>query len=356
MRMNTWCTSKINVCGQYAFAAIVALLSILPALGFAQQISGAGATLPQRAYVQWGAAYATQSGVMLRYAGIGSGGGLQAIRDRKADFGATDTPLSEAELTRTGLRQFPTLLSAIVPVVNLPGISSNQLKLDGTTLAQLFTGKITRWNAPEVAKLNPGVRLPALAVSVIYRSDRSGSTALLSGYLANVSADWKIDMGQGQQLRWPVGLGAQGSSGVAEALSKTPGAIAYLDYAEASDRKLHTVSLLNQFNMVVTANRDSIMTATKFAEWRKHQFDTDPTFDVNLINQPGNRAWPIVAATFILLPKQNASATRNREVLKFFEWALTAGDEQLTQLGYYPLPEDVKTLVRSSWRRHFGPA
>ncbi len=322
----------------------------------AQAISGAGATLPQKAYQKWAESYAAQGGKALKYEGIGSGGGIQAIRERKADFGASDIPLKAADLDAAGLRQFPTLLSAIVPVVNLPGVVSNALQLDGPTLAALMSGKITVWNDPAIAKLNPGIRLPQLPVNVVYRGERSGSTALISAYLSSTSPAWKATIGEGQEIKWPVGAPAKGTSGMADAVGKTPGAIGYMDYADALERNLSMVSLRNQFEVLVSANIDTIRGATKFAEWKKNQFDEDPSFDVSLINQPGTKVWPIVTATFILLPKDKKSADRNRDVLKLFEWALNSGDETLAELGYIPLPTAVKTMVKGSWKRHFAEA
>ena len=322
----------------------------------AQSSSGAGATLPQKAYVKWSETFAGQGGKPLKYEGIGSGGGVQAIKERKADFGASDIPLKLAALQDAGLRQFPTLLSAIVPVVNLPYIRANDLKLDGATLADIMSGKIKNWNDPAVRELNPHLelQLPNMPITVIFRADRSGSTALISAFLSSASPAWKSSIGEGQELKWPVGTGVKGTSGMAEAVAKTAGAVGYIDFADVTLRNLTTVSLRNQFNLFVSPTIDTIGGAAKFAEWKKNQFDEDPVFDVSLVNQPGNKVWPIVTATFILLPTDKKSLEKNKDVLKFFDWALSAGDDEVAELGYVPLPPLVKIMVKASWKTHFS--
>lgn len=332
---------------------LFAVGALSPSAAISQDLYGAGATLPLKAYLKWGEGYAAQGGKALKYDGVGSGAGVQAIRERKADFGASDIPLKAEELESAKLRQFPTSLSAIVPVVNLAGVAPNALNLDGATLADLMSGKITSWDDPAIAKLNPALKLPKLRVVVLYRAERSGSTALLSSFLTSASPAWKSAIGEGQELKWPVGSAVKGTSGMAEAVAKTSGSIGYIDYADAVSRGLSTVTLRNQFNFFVSAGSDTIRGATKFAEWKKHQFDEDPTFDVSLINQPGNKVWPIVTATYVILPKERKSVEKNKEVLKLFSWALDSGDDALLKLGYIPLPDSVKSMVKNSWKRHF---
>ena len=323
---------------------------------FAQAVSGAGATLPQKGYLRWSEAYAAQGGGTIHYEGIGSGGGISAVRDKRVDFGASDVPMTRDELETLGFRQFPTLLSAVVPVVNLPGIFANQLRLDGAALAGLMSGKIAKWNDPALASLDPDLKLPALPVSVFYRGERSGTTAVFSAFLSQVSPAWKAAIGEGQQVIWPGGTAVEKTSGMAEAVRKTPGAIGYLDFADAVQNNLALVQLRNPFNAFVKPDMDSIRAATKFAEWRRNQFDEDPTFDTSLINQPGNNAWPITTATFVIVPVKSRDQNKTRETLKFFRWALDSGDNIIVQSGYVPLSDSVKTMVKGSWKKNFFDA
>jgi phosphate transport system substrate-binding protein len=315
----------------------------------AADISGAGATFPYPIYAKWAAAYRGQSGVGLNYQSIGSGGGIKQIKARTVTFGATDKPLNAAELNAAGLVQFPTVVGGDVPVVNIPGIRPGQLILDGPTLANIFLGKIAKWNDPAIAKLNPGLPLPNQAIVVVHRSDGSGTTYIFAHYLSKVSPEWNERVGADTSVDWPVGIGAKGNEGVAGNVAQTSGSIGYVEFAYAKQNRLAHARMVNRDGKVVSPSMQSFQAAAAGANWAG-----TPGFGVMLTNQPGADAWPMAGATFILMYKQPADTAASNTALKFFKWAYASGDAMASGLDYVPLPDSVVQQVEASWKQVQG--
>jgi phosphate transport system substrate-binding protein len=323
----------------------VAALVAAP-VAFAGEITGAGATFPYPVYAKWADAYKTMTGTSLNYQSIGSGGGIKQITAKTVDFGASDMPMKPEELDKEGLKQFPTVIGGDVPVVNLKGINSGELKLTGPVLADIYLGKITKWNDPAIAAFNKGLTLPDQAITVVHRSDGSGTTFIWVNYLSKVSPDWKTKVGEGTSVNWPAGVGGKGNEGVASYVQRIAGAIGYVEYAYALQNKMTTAAVQNRAGDFVQANAESFKAAAAGADWRKA-----PGFYLILTDQPGKGAWPISGATFILMHKVQAKPDVAREVLKFFEWAFGAeGDKLALSLDYVPLPDTVVQQIRTSWK------
>lgn len=333
-------------------AALVAML----VAGFtgsaeAQQITGAGATFPAPVYTKWGAAAKPAIGIQLNYQAIGSGGGQNQILNRTVDFGASDAPMAPDKLQSGTLLQFPTVMGAVVPIVNVPGVQLNALKLTGPVLADIFLGNIVKWNDPKIAALNPGVSLPNLAVAPVHRADGSGTTFVFASYLSAVSPEWKDKVGADTSVSWPAGAGAKGNDGVAATVRNTRGGVGYVENAYATQNRLVTAQLKNKAGEFVTPTMESFTAAASAGDWTNAQ-----NFAVSLIDVPGAGAWPIVSPTFILLPKNPKDATRSANVIKFFDWAYRDGGAIAKQLEYIPLPSSVQDAVRASWRAEIrGP-
>ena len=324
---------------------VAALAAALAAVGTAQaapSISGAGATAPAPIYAKWAETYRAQTGVSLNYQAIGSGGGVKQIQGRTVAFGASDKPLKPNELGP--LMQFPTVVLGVVPVVNLPGVAPGQLKLTGPVLADIFLGKIKRWGDPAIARLNGGLRLPNLPITVVHRSDGSGTSFLYTTYLAAKSPEWAQRVGANDAVQWPTGQGGKGNDGVAAFVKQTAGSIGYVEYTFARANKLEHVSLTNRQNQFVQPTAQSFAAAAAHADWAHA-----PGYYQLLIDQPGGGVWPISGATFILVQKNQENAAAGAEVLKFFDWAYKNGDALATSLDYIPLPAPVKAQVRKSW-------
>jgi phosphate transport system substrate-binding protein len=283
--------------------------------------------------------------VQLNYQAIGSGGGQNQIRNRTVDFGASDAPMSSEQLQQHNLLQFPTVLGSVVPIVNLPGVEIDQLRLTGELLAEIYAGKITKWNDPKLAEANSGVTLPNLAIAPAYRADGSGTTFVFTSYLAAVSADWKGKVGAATSVRWPVGTGARGNDGVAATVRNTRGAIGYVENAYAHTNKLTTTQLRNKAGSFVKPSMESFRAAAANADWAAADFAA------NLIDTGGAESWPIVSPTFILLPKNPQDPARSSNVMKFFDWAYKSGDDMASGLEYIPLPDQVAEAVRAAWAR-----
>lgn len=313
----------------------------------AANITGAGATFPYPIYAKWADAYKKESGTSVNYQSIGSGGGIKQIQAKTVDFGASDMPLKSDELSKHELVQFPTVIGGVVPVVNLPGIASGQLKLSADALADLFLGKIKKWNDPRIVALNPGVKLQALPVSVVHRSDGSGTTFIFSNYLSKVSPAWKTKAGEGTAVKWPTGVGGKGNEGVAAYVQRIKGGIGYVEYAYALQNKMNTAQLKNRDGQFVAANEASFIAAAANAKWNKAS-----GFYEILTDEPGKASWPISGATFILVHKQPANPARSTEVLKFFDWAYSKGDKMALELDYIPLPDNVVKLIQASWKEN----
>jgi phosphate transport system substrate-binding protein len=310
----------------------------------AADISGAGATFPYPIYAKWADVYKKETGNGLNYQSIGSGGGIKQIQNKTVTFGASDMPLKPEELNKHGLVQFPTVIGGDVPVVNLDGIKSADLTLDGATLANIFLGKIAKWDDPAIAKLNPSVKLPSQAIAVIHRSDGSGTTFIWTDYLSKVSTDWKSTVGANTSVQWPVGIGAKGNEGVANNVANTKGSIGYVEYAYAKQNKLTTVNVINKDGKSVAPNSASFQAAAANADWEKAD-----SFYVILTDQPGAGTWPIAGATFILAYKQPQDPAALGEALKFFAWAYAKGGKMAEELDYVPMPEQVIASIQKMW-------
>ena len=319
-----------------AVAVGAALLTSATAAG-AATISGAGATAPAPIYQKWAEAYRAKTGVGLNYQGIGSGGGIKQIEAKTVDFGASDKPLAPADLASHGLMQFPTVIVGITPVVNLPGVTPGEMHLTGPVLAQIYLGNIKRWTDPQIAKLNPGKRFPNLPITVVHRSDGSGTTFLYTSYLKAVSPDWGSKVGASDSVQWPAGQGGKGNDGVAAFVKQTPGSIGYVEYAYAKNNNLAYADMADRDGGIVAPNEQSFTAAAAHANW-----DSASGFAPSLLNQPGAGAWPISGATFILVYKNPPKPAATGEVLKFFDWCYMNGDGMAAQLAYVPLPGAVE--------------
>ena len=326
-----------------AGASLMALsLAATPAL--AMDISGAGATFPYPIYGKWAEAYKAKTGIGLNYQSIGSGGGIKQIEAGTVDFGASDMPLEAKDLDANGLMQFPTVMGGVVPVVNVPGVAAGQLKLTGTVLADIYLGKITKWNDAAIHQLNPSIQLPGSAISVVHRSDGSGTTFIFTHYLSEISPEWQQKVGENTSVSWPVGVGGKGNEGVADYASRLPGAIGYVEYAYALQNKLAHTLLQNRDGQFVAPTAKAFAAAAANADWAKA-----PGFHLLLTNQPGDDSWPISGATFILLHRSRTNLPMAQAVLKFFDWAYAEGDSMAAQLDYVPMPDSVVELIEKAW-------
>lgn len=310
----------------------------------AADITGAGATFPFPIYSKWADAYKKESGNGLNYQSIGSGAGIKQIQAKTVTFGATDAPLTGDDLKKSSLVQWPMVMGGIVPVVNLEGIKPGELVLDGETLANIYLGKIKTWNDPAIAKLNANVKLPSDAITVVRRSDGSGTTFNFTDYLSKVSADWKTKIGSGTAVEWPVGVGAKGNDGVAGNVSQTKNSIGYVEYAYAKQNKLTFADMINAAGKRVAPTTPSFQAAAANADWAK-----SPGYYQILTNEPGDASWPITAATFILMYADPADKAAAADALKFFGWAFDKGDKMAEDLDYIPMPKPVVELIKKTW-------
>jgi phosphate transport system substrate-binding protein len=332
------------------FAVAVLAAAGVNSLASAATLSGAGATFPAPVYAKWAEAYKAQTGTALNYQAIGSGGGKKQIIASTVDFGASDKPLKADELSANGLQQFPTVIGGIVPVVNLPGIAPGGLKLTGKLLSDIFRGVRTKWNDPIIQAYNKGVTLPDLPITVVHRSDGSGTTFLFTSYLSLEAPGWAAGPGANDAVNWPVGIGGKGNDGVAAFVKQTPGAIGYVEYAYAKQSKMTYAVMQNKSGKWVSPTAPAFAAAAAGAKW-----DAAPGFYLLLLDQPGAASWPITGATFILLHSKQANAGTGKEVLSFFDWAYKNGNPAAESLDYVPLPDSVKALVRKSWLKVVGP-
>ena len=341
-------TKRRMLLGGFALAAGLALAACggdAPKGGASSGgISGAGATFPAPLYAKWAEAYKGQTNLTLNYQPIGSGGGIKQIEAGTVDFGASDKPLKPEDLDKNGLIQFPTVVGGVAPIVNLPGIAPGQIKLTGAVLADIFLGAITKWNAPAIAALNPGVPLPGTPISVIHRADGSGTSFLFTTYLAGQNPTWASKVGGSDAVNWPTGQGGKGNDGVAAFVKQTPGAIGYVEYAYAKQNNLTYLDLKNHDGQVVAPTAATFAAAAAGADWTKA-----PGNYLLLLDQPGAAAWPITGATFILMHRSQADAGKAKAVLGFFDWAYKNGDATAATLDYISLPAAVKDMVRKQW-------
>jgi phosphate transport system substrate-binding protein len=312
----------------------------------ADDITGAGATFPYPVYAKWAEAYKAKSGVGLNYQSIGSGGGIKQIQNKTVDFGASDMPMKPEELNKDGLLQFPTVIGGDVPVVNLEGVKPGELKLTGPLLADIYLGKIKKWNDPSIAKANPGVKLPDSEITVVHRSDGSGTTFIWVNYLSKVSPEWKDKVGEGTSVAWPAGVGGKGNEGVASYVQRVKGSIGYVEYAYALQNKMTYAQVQNRDGAFVSPSAETFKAAAAGADWSKA-----PGYYLVLTDQPGKSSWPISGATFILMYKSQTKPDTAKEVLKFFDWAYSPeGDKLADALDYVPLPNAVTNQIPDTWK------
>jgi phosphate transport system substrate-binding protein len=311
---------------------------------FAADITGAGATFPFPIYSKWADAYKKETGNGLNYQSIGSGGGIKQIQAKTVTFGATDMPLKVDQLDKDGLVQWPMVMGAIVPVVNLEGVKPGDMVFDGETLANIYLGKITKWDDAAIQKLNPNVKLPSEAITVVRRSDGSGTTFNFTDYLSKVSADWKSAVGSGTAVEWPAGVGAKGNEGVSGNVSQTKNSIGYVEYAYAKQNKLTYTAMVNKGGKSVQPTVEAFQAAASNADWTHA-----PGYYVILTDQPGDKSWPITASTFILMHKDATDKAASQEALKFFKWAFANGGKMAAELDYIPMPDNVVKLIENTW-------
>ena len=311
----------------------------------AVDITGAGATFPFPIYAKWAEAYKQKTGTGMNYQSIGSGAGIKQIQAKTVDFGATDAPLKGDELAKAGLVQFPAIIGGVVPVVNLEGIKPGEIKLTGPVLADIYFGKVKKWNEKAIADLNPGVKLPDENITVVRRSDGSGTTFLWTDYLSKVSPEWKEKVGSSTAVAWPEGVGGKGNEGVASYVQRIKGAIGYVEYAYAKKNKMIHVAVRNKDGVFVQPDDSAFQAAAGYADWK-----SQPGFYQILTEQPGKTSWPITGASFILMPAKSDKPASTQEVMKFFDWALKNGQKMAEDLDYVPLPESVVNLINDEWR------
>jgi phosphate transport system substrate-binding protein len=293
-------------------------------------------------YAKWADAYNKATGARINYQSVGSGAGIKQIKSKTVDFGASDAPLTDDELAKDGLIQFPTVIGGVVPVVNVKGITPGQIRMSGTVLGDIYLGKITKWNDPALVALNPGVPLPSEAIAVVRRADGSGTSFLFTNYLSKTNPEWKAKVGEGTAVNWPAGAGGKGNEGVSAFVQRLPNSIGYVEYAYAKQNKMSFVLLQNKDGAFVKPDDDAFKAAAAGADWSKSFYQV-------LTDQPGKESWPITGATFILMHKAQEKATTATNSLKFFDWAYGSGDKLAEELDYVPLPAKVKDLARKLW-------
>jgi phosphate transport system substrate-binding protein len=321
------------------------------ALGFgtsaqAVDITGAGATFPYPIYSKWADAYKTKTGVGMNYQSIGSGGGIKQIQSKTVDFGASDMPLKPDELDKSGLMQFPAIIGGVVLVVNLEGIKPGELKLTGPLVADIYFGKIKKWNEKPIAEVNPSTKLPDENITVVRRSDGSGTTFLFTDYLSKVSPEWKEKVGSSTAVAWPEGVGGKGNEGVSSYVQRIKGAIGYVEYAYAKKNKMTYTALQNRDGTYLLPDDSKFQAAAAYADWKNA-----PGFYQILTHQPGKDSWPITGASFILMQKAQDKPANAQEVLKFFDWSFKNGQKMAEELDYVPLPNSLVAMIADSWKK-----
>jgi phosphate transport system substrate-binding protein len=325
-------------------AIVAAGLVAASTSAFAADITGAGATFPFPIYSKWADAYKKETGNGLNYQSIGSGAGIKQIQAKTVTFGASDAPLKPEQLEKDGLVQWPMVMGAIVPVVHLEGVKPGELVLSGELLGDIYLGKITKWDDPAIAKLNPKLKLPTDAITVVRRSDGSGTTFNFTDYLSKSNAEWKSKVGSGTAVEWPAGVGAKGNEGVAGNISQTKNSIGYVEYAYAKQNKLTYAAMINKAGKTVQPTIAAFQAAASNADWAKA-----PGYYVILTDQPGEASWPITAATFILMHREPVDKAASAEAVKFFKWAFAKGDKMAEELDYIPMPDSVVKLIEKTW-------
>ncbi|NHZ39193.1 MULTISPECIES: phosphate ABC transporter substrate-binding protein PstS [Massilia] len=336
---------------QLLASIIVGVGALAAANSMAADMTGAGATFPYPVYAKWAESYKKATGNGMNYQSVGSGAGIKQIKAKTVDFGASDKPLGVEELDAAGLMQFPAIMGGVVTIVNLEGIAPGAMKLTGPVIADIYLGKITKWNAPEIAALNPGVKLPADDITVVHRADGSGTTFLFTDYLSKVSPEFKTKVGADASVKWAVGVGGKGNDGVASTVQRVKGAVGYVEWAFAKKNKIAHTQLKNKDGVFLQPDDENFKAAAASADWVKA-----PGFGVVLTDQPGKNSWPITGVSYILMHKSQADAAKGKEVIKFFDWSFKNGDAAAVELDYVPLPDSVTKLVGDSWKANLKDA
>lgn len=331
--------------------AVCSGLAGLANSAFAADITGAGATFPYPIYAKWAEAYKAKTGIGLNYQSIGSGGGIKQIQAKTVDFGASDKPLTVEELDKSGLTQFPAIMGGIVLVVNLDGVAPGKMKLTGPLVADIFLGKIKKWNDKAITDLNPDLKLGDENITVVRRSDGSGTTFNFTDYLSKVSPEWKSKVGSDTAVAWPEGVGGKGNEGVSSYVQRIKGAIGYVEFAYALKNKMAHTALLNRDGQYVQPDDKTFQSAAAYADWKNA-----PGFREILTNEPGKDSWPITASSFILIHNTQADPAKGKEILKFFDWAFKNGQKLAAELDYVPMPENVVKLIQDSWKSNIKDA
>ncbi|MDH0744744.1 phosphate ABC transporter substrate-binding protein PstS [Pseudomonas sp. GD03842] len=320
----------------------------LSGMAHATDVTGAGSSFVFPVISKWATEYSTKSGNKVNYQSIGSGGGIAQIKAATVDFGASDAPLKAEDLQASGLGQFPSVIGGIVPVINVEGVEGGKLELDGKTLADIFQGKITKWNDPAIAKLNAGLKLPETNITVVHRSDGSGTSFNFTNYLSKVSPEWKSAVGEGSAVQWPVGVGGKGNEGVAAYVKQIKGSIGYVEFAYAKTNNIAYAKLQNAAGKVVEPSAKSFAAAAATADWASAK-----DFNLIMTNAPGAEAWPITATTWIIMYKQPKKADESKAAFDFFKWSLENGQAQAESLDYVPLPKELVSKIETYWKTEF---
>jgi phosphate transport system substrate-binding protein len=327
---------------------IAAIFTVILGLGGlkvnATVINGAGASFPAPVYRVWTYSHKKISGTRINYQSVGSGAGIRQLKAKTVNFGASDKPLKQAELNKYGLVQFPMLMGGVVVAVNLPGIKTNQIKLSGPVLADIFLGRVTKWNSPAILALNPDLTIPNIPITVVHRSDGSGTTWIFTNYLSKVSTNWKNKVGIGKAVKWPIGLGGQKNPGVSGNIKRIRGAIGYVEYTYALESKLPTIALKNSSGKIVIPSIKSFQAAGANADWANA-----PGYYMVLTDQPGNDSWPITGVTYILIYKEQSDTAKAKMMLNYFEWCYTQGATAAMRMSYVPMPKKIVSMVKKMW-------
>jgi len=320
------------------------LLSVVAVSATAQEVTGAGATFPAPLYSKWASDYNRVTNIKINYQSVGSGAGIKQIEAKTVTFGASDMPLTDDRLKDLGLFQFPTAIGGVVPVINVKGIEPGQMKLTGTLIADIFLGKITRWDDAAIRALNPSLSLPDQAITVVRRADGSGTTFIWTNYLSKVSKEFKDTIGEGTAVNWKVGAGGKGNEGVAAMVRQLPGSLGYVEFAYVKQTKMNWVNVQNSAGTWVAPTEEAFKAAAANADWNRTYFQI-------LTNQAGKEAWPISGATFILVYLKPEDAAKSKTAIAFFDWAFASGDKAADDLDYVALPLAVKNKIRADWKR-----
>jgi phosphate transport system substrate-binding protein len=346
---NSQPSSKVHLMNMKAVrwmtaAAVAAVLHVAASAQAAVTVNGAGASFPFPVYAQWAHQYHELTGVQLNYQSIGSGGGIAQIKAKTVDFGASDAPLQKTELDEFGLLQFPMIMGGVVPIIHVRGIKAGEMKLSNAVLADIFLGKISKWNDAAIAGLNPGLNLPSKKITVVHRADGSGTTSIFTNYLSKVSTVWQDKIGSGKTVNWPTGVGGKGNEGVSAYVRKLNGSIGYVEYAYALQNKLAHVKLKNRDGGVVDPTIASFQAAAANAEWKPEE-----GFAMYLTDQPGKESWPITGVSYILMHTQQDKADIAHAALKFFDWCYKHGQNTAEKLHYVSMPNKVVQMVEKDW-------